>query len=226
MVADMRLAGDIGPRSILCCGLDDSVNGAMALAMRSNIHAKGDGKQIRCTFQRRGTRFQEEDIPPSIPVDPFLRLEGTAAWIDNSSALDVGNDLLKFLSEEVSVVDFCSNPKKFSVKAKAVVDGLACEVKVRMYWQDESCAVEFQRQAGDQFLFNNLYVHACEFLKSCASLRTNAAWCASTTCQLGPAHTSSNERSAIASPPIQSIGHTQLLNSCGAKGTQCAAQAA
>jgi len=117
-------------------------------------------------FAGRGARFQYGDVPPGRPGDAWFQLEATTTIIKDMSPVDLGNSLLDFLDEEVAAIITKLNRKKFSLKAEAFVDGLACKVKVRVYQQEgDAFAVEFQRRSGDCITFNHLYQQAKQFLK-------------------------------------------------------------
>jgi len=57
------------------------------------------------------------------------------------------------------------NSKKFTVRAEVVFEGLPCDIKVRIYQQEQGSVVEFQRRSGDTLAFNKLYCQASRYLQ-------------------------------------------------------------
>jgi len=106
------------------------------------------------------------DVPPALPSDPYFCLEGTTVIIQNSSPEQIGNGLLSLLRQEVAASISKMSRMKFSVKAHVHVEGLSCEVKVRVYKQEFGYAVEFQRRSGDALAFRGLFGLASEHLDS------------------------------------------------------------
>jgi hypothetical protein len=108
--------------------------------------------------------FSYGDVPPALPVDPDFRLEGTTVVIENSSPERIGMGLLNLLKQEAAATITKVSRIKFSVKAYVHVDGLSCDVKVRVYRQEVGFAVEFQRRSGDVLAFRRLFSLAKEHL--------------------------------------------------------------
>jgi hypothetical protein len=108
--------------------------------------------------------FSCGDVPPAFPIDPDFRLEGTTVYIENSSPEQIGVGLLNLLKQEAAATITKVSRIKFSVKAYVHVDGLSCDVKVRVYRQEVGFAVEFQRRSGDVLAFRRLFSLAKEHL--------------------------------------------------------------
>lgn len=106
------------------------------------------------------------DVPPALPIDPAFRLEVTTVIIENSSPEQLGNGLLNLLRQEAAASIAKVSRIKFSVKAYVHVEGLSCDVKVRVYRQEFGFAVEFQRRSGDALAFRSLFRLASEHLNS------------------------------------------------------------
>lgn len=104
------------------------------------------------------------DVPPALPLDPDFRLECTTVIIENSSPEQVGNGLLTLLMQRAEATITKVSRNKFSVKAYVHVDGLSCDVKVRVYSQEVGLAVEFQRRSGDVLALRGLFRLASEHL--------------------------------------------------------------
>jgi len=109
-------------------------------------------------------QFLSGDVPPALPVDPYFRLEGTTVIVENLSPEQIGNGLLNLLRHEAAASITKMSRIKFTVKAFVHVDGLSCDVKVRVYRQQLGFAVEFQRRSGDTLAFQGLFRLASEHL--------------------------------------------------------------
>jgi hypothetical protein len=116
-------------------------------------------------------QFVFGDVPPALPVDPDFRLEGTTVTVENSSPEQIGNGLLSLLRQKAAASITKVSRIKFSVKAYVHLDGLSCDVKVRVYRLESGFAVEFQRRSGDALAFHRLYRLASDNLNfySCAA---------------------------------------------------------
>lgn len=112
-------------------------------------------------------QFLHGDVPPALPSDPYFCLESTVVIIrETLSPEHIGNGLLSLLREEVAASITKMRRIKFSVKAHVFIQGLQCEVKVRVYKQEFGYTVEFQRRSGDILAFRGLFRLASERLDS------------------------------------------------------------
>jgi len=111
-------------------------------------------------------RFGTADTPPHVPDDASFHFEATTLFLPSGGPTpsEAGNRLLDFLGGEVAALVTKVNPKKFTIKAEALCQGRACDIKVRGYQQASGCAFEFQRQSGDTVSFNNLFRQASQYL--------------------------------------------------------------
>lgn len=117
--------------------------------------------------------FSEGDAAPSLPADPFFKLEATTVFVaGNSSAAAIGNAVLEFLGTQVVASVTKVNRKKCCVKADVFVDGSMCTMKARVYSQPGArFAIEFQRRCGNALVFKAVYRLAVEFMQRvCAGL--------------------------------------------------------
>jgi hypothetical protein len=92
-------------------------------------------------------------------------LEATSLKLPECTPMAAGNCLLAFLTEVVDTRVQKVNSKKFTIRAEVVLDGLSCDIKVRIYKQDQASVVEFQRRSGDIVAFSNLYWQASRYLQ-------------------------------------------------------------
>jgi hypothetical protein len=111
-------------------------------------------------------QFIGGDVPPALPLDPDFRLQSTTLIIENALPEQIGNGLLHFLRQKAAASITKVSREKFSVKAYAHVQGLSCDIKVRLYRQKCGFAVEFQRRSGDALAFQRLFRLASEHLNS------------------------------------------------------------
>jgi len=109
-------------------------------------------------------QFISGDVPPALPTDPYFCLQGTTVIMENLSPEQLGNGLIRLLRQEASADISKISRIKFSVKAHVFVQGLSCQVKVRVYKQEFGYAVEFQRRGGDALSFQALFRLASERL--------------------------------------------------------------
>mmetsp|Transcript_111977 Transcript_111977/g.311776 ORF Transcript_111977/g.311776 Transcript_111977/m.311776 type:complete len:443 (+) Transcript_111977:90-1418(+) len=110
-------------------------------------------------------RFTEGDVPPSVPADPFFKLEVTTIHVSSSTPWDIGNNLLDFLNTKVVSSITKVSTLKFAIKADVLAESSSCALKVRTYREErERYAVEFQRRSGDSVTFNQTFQQARKFL--------------------------------------------------------------
>lgn len=122
-------------------------------------------------FARQSQKeFMQSDFPPTLPQEPFFKLELTTVHIDAEDAAEVGNRLLAFLNTIAAKV-LKVNTKKFTVKAAVLCEGLTCITKVRVYSRKgfPRLALEFQRYSGDCVAHNKTFQQAAQFLTLQAS---------------------------------------------------------
>lgn len=112
-------------------------------------------------------RFEQGDIPPAAPTDPFFKLEVTTLYATSPVPHEIGNNLLNFLSDQVVSTVMKVRRQKYSIKADVFVDGMMCTLKIRVYSQDPGqFAIEFQRRTGDALCFNGTFQKATAYLGS------------------------------------------------------------
>jgi hypothetical protein len=131
----------------------------------SKFGLSGFGSGFDCDSRPdKPAQFCFGDVPPALPVDPDFRLEGTTVVVENSPPEQIGNGLLNLLKQEAEAEITKVSRIKFTVKAYVHVDGLSCDVKVRVYRQEFGFAVEFQRRSGEVLAFRSLFRLASEHL--------------------------------------------------------------
>lgn len=112
--------------------------------------------------------FETVWTPPILSEEQMTQLETTTLHLRGDSPRCVGNDLLAFLSFGVCARVDKINAKKCSIRAGLLVDGFACEVKVRIY-QHNAChggsVVEFQKRSGDALAFAKFFRRASAHLQ-------------------------------------------------------------
>jgi len=118
------------------------------------------------------SRFGEEDEAPQVPEDDFFQLEQTTIVVRGDSSAHVGNRMIDFLHTEGTSLITKVNCTKFTIKAEVCLDGLSCEIKVRIYQSAfGGHMVEMQRRSGDGLAFHRLYQWASQYLNSDADSR-------------------------------------------------------
>lgn len=101
--------------------------------------------------------FDESDVPPEVPSDPWFRLEPTTVVIQCRSPACAANRLFAHLQRVAEASVLKVRRAKFSVKAHVCRAGLMCELKVRLYRQQGDYLVEFRRCSGDALSFASAY---------------------------------------------------------------------
>lgn len=116
-------------------------------------------------YARPDARFQATDAAPALSPAAAVCLEVTTLRLSHASPCEFGNRLLDFLRIVVSGRIRKVSLNRFSIKAEAVLDGLLCEIAIRMYQQEHTCVIEFQKYSGDSLAFNTLYRLAANYLR-------------------------------------------------------------
>lgn len=111
------------------------------------------------------TRFEDGDVPPTVPTDPCWRVEKTSLVV-SGSAVEVANQLIDFFGGVITASVTKVNRKKFKITVHAIWENLACELKVRIYRQASENTVEFQKRSGDGIAFNGIFRRASSYLSS------------------------------------------------------------
>jgi hypothetical protein len=112
-----------------------------------------------------GIRFHATDIAPVLSEDVKSYLEATTVILDDCLPMDAGNKLLTFFEDQDEARVSKVSRKKFTIRAAAIVQGFDCDVKIRIYQHDFSCALEFQKRDGDSVAFIKLFGLAAKHLQ-------------------------------------------------------------
>lgn len=116
------------------------------------------------------SRFGEDDEALQVPEDDFFQLEQTTIVVSGDSSAHIGNRMIDFLRTEAASLITKVNCTKFTIKAEVCLDGLSCEIKVRIYQSAfGGHMVEMQRRSGDSIAFHRLYQWASQHLNSDAN---------------------------------------------------------
>lgn len=112
--------------------------------------------------------FQPDDVPPQQPGSKHFKFEPTTMYMKTDVPYTLGLGVLDFLDSQVIASVSKVNRKKFTIKADAFLENVACSTKIRVWEVAQEAkgefAVEFQRRAGDPFTFGDVYRQACFFL--------------------------------------------------------------
>lgn len=102
-------------------------------------------------------QFESSDVPPALLEEMKANLELTTVHLKECSPITVGNKLLAILREEIDAQVKKVNWERFTIGADVVLEGLACAIKARIYQQDNSTILEFNRRSGDTVAFHKFY---------------------------------------------------------------------
>lgn len=120
--------------------------------------------------------FEARDEPPALTQELRAHLATTTLHLSESSPMMVFNDLLALLRQAVDARVNKVNRKKCSLKATVILDGFACDLKVKLFRQHQSgIVVEFQRMSGDGATFMNVFHRASAYLQRDASHQGHAS---------------------------------------------------
>lgn len=112
-------------------------------------------------------RFQQDDVPPVQPTTEHFHLLESTTFITTKEIHNVANSILDFLDLSVIASVQKIRPQKYSIKVDIFVEHIMCTAKIRI-WKVESkenhYAIEFQRRAGDAFIFTDAYSRCLDFL--------------------------------------------------------------
>jgi len=135
------------------------------------------------------SEFLSGDEAPCLPGDPFFQLLVTTLHVRAAKAYHVGNTILCFLREELSVTTMKLRRAKFTAKAEVLFrwDGplgfshaSACTVKWRMYRvADVLFAVEVQRRTGDCVAFAGVFRKFTKYVEARYQLAEGLPTCKS-----------------------------------------------
>lgn len=115
-------------------------------------------------------KFDAGITPPASPSDPFFQFESTTIFVKvGLSPSEIGNGLLSLFSSEKNASVTKVSPQKCTMKVHIDSQGFVCELKVRLYQHLQGHAVEFQRQAGEVFVFTAIYTRAADHLQVLAA---------------------------------------------------------
>lgn len=114
-------------------------------------------------------RFQCTDMPRTLSAETALHLSPTTLCVKELKPASIANSLLDLLEKQMDAHVCKVSRKKFCIKATVFLDGLDCDVKIRLYQDNETCVIEFQRYAGDGLTFWRFYCQVGSYLQSQAS---------------------------------------------------------
>lgn len=109
--------------------------------------------------------FQTSDVPPALPDELRPHLAPTTLLLSEHSPIIVGNSLITFLEQVVHARIKKVNHKKFTIRADVIMEGFPCDIKVRIYQEQRSSLVEFQRRSGDAVAFMRFYRQVSGYLQ-------------------------------------------------------------
>merc|ERR1719420_2093600 len=114
-------------------------------------------------------RFQQDDVPPAQPEPEYFHFEATTAFITTNNPHQVANTILDFLDSRLIASIQKIRREKYSIKVDIFVEHIMCTTKIRIWRvaaKQNHYAIEFQRRAGDPFVFGDGYHRCIDFLAS------------------------------------------------------------
>lgn len=127
-------------------------------------HELGNLKSNHAAVHKHAREFDPAHVPPPLEQEVADHLLATKVELSQSSPVRVGNTLLIFLTEKIDARVNKVNIVKYTIRAEAILDGLAFVVKIRLYQKETATVVEFQRRSGDSVAFNKFYHKASAYL--------------------------------------------------------------
>jgi len=122
------------------------------------------------TFSSRSeVWFQSTDIAPRLSQDISNYLAVTTLTLCEQTPIEAGNELLTLLRNMVDAQITKVNARQFSICAKVISDGLSCDIKVRIYQNEEGSLIELQRRSGDAVAFDRFYRQVSSSLETSSS---------------------------------------------------------
>jgi len=125
-------------------------------------------------FSISSNEFQTSDVPPALPDELRPHLEATTLHLSEHSPKCMivyplpsmlFNSLITFLEHVVHARIKKVNHKKFTIRADVIIEGFPCDIKVRIYQEQRTSLLEFQRRSGDSVAFMRLFSQASGYLQ-------------------------------------------------------------
>lgn len=149
---------------------DDVVRGMTLQSFADGSGASNFAKmEHMCTSAHSARDFEVSDVAPELSQEMQAHVEHTMLQLSKCVPMVASNNVLTFLRNMVDAKVKKVNHEKFSIRAEVIVDGLSCDIKMRIYQQEQGSTVEFQRRAGDTVTFHRLYRQAAAYLRAPAS---------------------------------------------------------
>jgi len=103
------------------------------------------------------SQFDADCIPPALTDENRAYLAATSLVLPYAPCA-AGNALLSFLrGNQLQYQINKVNQEKFTLRADAIVDGLCCNIKVRIYDDFHGSVVEVRRRSGDTVAFSKVF---------------------------------------------------------------------
>lgn len=145
------------PQSLECSLMDDGLAASMQCP---SLALQGSECQVR---------FQHDDVPPLRPNSEHFHFPETTAFVRNKDVHKIANSILDFLQSQTISSLQKVRQHKYSIKVDIFVEHVVCTTKIR-FWklasEENSYAIEFQRRAGDPFVFTEAYHQCLDFIAS------------------------------------------------------------
>jgi len=123
-----------------------------------SLWGPGGSTAAKHPFKMGIEKFQDADVPPDVPADPYFKFEVTTLFALSKSPSDLGNCVLDFLSSQVVSDVKKVRRTKFAINAEVFMHCVMCALKVRMYsLGGQKLAIEFHRRAGNHITFGDVY---------------------------------------------------------------------
>lgn len=110
------------------------------------------------------SQFDADCIPPALTDENRVHLAATSLVLPYAPCA-AGNALLSFLrGNQLQYQINKVNQEKFTLRADAIVDGLCCNIKVRIYDDFHGSVMEVRRRSGDTVAFSKVFQKLREHL--------------------------------------------------------------
>ena len=109
--------------------------------------------------------FQDGDVPPTLPADPYFHLETTTIFVSRDCAWKLGNEVLKFFAGETESMLHKLRRGKFAITVEVAI-WMCATIKTRIYKIGEDAyTIEMQRRSGDGVTFVHVLRKAVRFFQ-------------------------------------------------------------